>query len=138
MKTIIVCALLCIGMSFVQCRYLAMTYTDNIKLLNNSDYKMNVFVNYGKKDIDFFDSELNIYVDPNSTGYILQVNKSWDSVFVKHEGVTLIFTEWISSPLVDNEKHGSQKVYGYLYLTKTKLDSLGGEIVFPDEVNLTE
>jgi len=135
LRTIFLGIVLCMGL--MECKHFAMTKTDNLPVVNNSDNKMHIFVNYGSFNTKYINSQSN-YIDSNSEGSIVQVNKSWDSVLVRYEGVTLIFTEWISSPIRENEKHGSQKVYGYMYLTKAKLDSLGGVITFPDDVTLTE
>lgn len=138
MKVIIVSTLLCVGIGFVQCKHFAMTKTDHIPVVNKSENPLNLFINFEYPDTTLIRARGNGGAEPNSTnGNLRLVNKSWDQIFDRYPILTIYFAEEKPIRFYQDGHHGSQKVYGYMYLTKAKLDSLGGMITFPDNVTPT-
>lgn len=117
------------------CKTLSMTKTDNIKVTNNSEYKLHVLINFNYPDTAIANSSPNTYVDPNDFSTLKLVNRSWADFFEDKEKAALYFVEWKPADFYESGRQGQQQVYGKLILSQAKLDSLGGEIVFPDDVN---
>lgn len=120
------------------CKTLSMTKTDNIDVRNNSELTLDILINHNYPDTTFQNAKLNSYVTPNETGSLVLVNREWEEYLKEKERITVFFAERKQAEFYDSGRMGQQKLYGKLILSQAKLDSLGGEIVFPDDVTLTE
>lgn len=117
------------------CKTLSMTKTDNIDVRNNSELALDMLVNHNYPDTTFQNAELNSYITPKDTGSLVLVNREWEEYLKEKEKITIFFAERMTDDFYESGRQGQQHVYGKLILSQAKLDSLGGEIVFPDDVN---
>jgi len=115
-----------------------MTKLGTIKVYNNSEYKMNLLFNDDYLDDSISNATVSSFINPNNMGTLGIVNKDWEEYLNEKEKIIVFFVEWKPDKFYKDGYHGTQKVYGYMFLTKAKLDSLGGVITFPDDVTLTE
>jgi len=130
--------ILCIVLVIQGCLFLPMDYTDNIKIENNTQLKMDLYVNFSFPDTSFFKAESISNAEPFRSSNIYVINKKWKEVFEKQRKVTVFFAEWITDKAYNQGKRMSSDIYGKLILSQAKLDSLGGKIRFPRDVRVTE
>ena len=112
----------------------AMDFAGTIDITNKSDNKMYTLINDNYPDTTLSNAYVSTLIKPNSSGFVAVRNKEWHEYLAEKDTVTIIFAEYKPPEFYESEKKKSQKVYGRLILTQSKLDSLGGKIVFPDDV----
>ena len=111
--------------------FLVMDKTDNIRVENRSDLKLDLFVNFDYPDTAFARAQLNSYVDPHDNGSLTLLNRTWADLFQKRPQVSVFFAEWKRAEFYNQGRQGPQEVYATLLLTKERLDSLRWVITFP-------
>lgn len=110
------------------CKHFAMTLTDDIKVINNTQHKMDIIVNHNYPDTTLANGRVSSYIDPKSEGGITLVNQKWEEYLTEVDTVTVFFTKWKPYEFFEEGKNGTQKVYQKLTLTKPILDSLGWKV----------
>lgn len=124
---------------FNGCKSLSMTNTDNIDVRNNSEMSLDILINHNYPDTAYQNARLNSYITSKETGSLVLVNEKWEKYLKENNKVTVFFAERKSDEFYKSSGQpgelGSQQVYGKLLLSQAKLDSLGGQIVFPDDIN---
>lgn len=67
-----------------------MDFTDDkLKVINNSDLNIHLFVNYNYPDTSFFNSSANSYLPAKDSGSVSLVNQNWDSFMDMSKYITI-------------------------------------------------
>lgn len=103
---------------------------DKLKVVNNSDLKIGVLVNYSYPDTTIAKTSNNC-VTPNSTGSVLLLNRHWTNVFRSVNRITLFLVDCKDIEAYGDTHEEKYSVLRRMSLTKADLDSLGWVIKYP-------
>jgi hypothetical protein len=109
---------------------LAMTRTDNIRVVNRSADTLYLYVNDGYPDTSLTNAWASSYVRPHAQGRLTLVNRRWSTYLAEKGTITLIFASVPPDPTSGRGKP-ERAILRTMSLSNAILDSLDWVIIFP-------